>query len=245
VSSVAHAASYPEAIRCLDRAGAAAAVFARDLGDGSRPDRVLRLTAGASDVVWRGSAWSASFDSRRAYLCKGAKGTRAVAVSLATGRERLLAKLPPFVGPLSPSPDGRYLAGVALSSPRSGDAPSRAVVADLMTDRVRTAPLGEPYVTGEMLWLSPKRVVFAPVRSFDRIRVYSPALRLMARGELLAASDATLAGDRLLALNGSLVVEASPPGARLTDLTALPSPVVNAIEPVPVPAVTATARPGP
>ena len=67
----------------------------------------------------------------------------------------------------------------------------------------------------------------------------------MARGELVAASDAALAGDRLLALAGSLVVEASPPGARLTDPTALPSPVVNAIEPVPVPAVTATARPGP
>ena len=100
--------SYPEAIRCLDRGGAAAVVFAGDLGDGSRPDRVLRLTAGASDVVWRGSAWSASFDSRRAYLCKGAKGTRAVAVSLATGRETLLAKLPPFVGPLSREP-GRAL----------------------------------------------------------------------------------------------------------------------------------------
>ena len=100
-------------------------------------------------------------------------------------------------------------------------------------------------MTGEMLWLSPRRVVFAPVRSFDRIRVYNPALRLMARGELLAASDATLAGDRLLALAGSLVVEASPPAARLTDLTALPSPVVNAIEPVPAPAATATGRPGP
>ena len=237
--------SYPESIRCLDRSGAAAVVFAGDLADTSRPDRVLRLTAGASDVVWRGSAWSASFDSRRAYLCKGAKGTRAVAVSLATGRETLLAKLPPFVGPLSPSPDGRYLAGVAFSSPESGDAPSRAVVANLTTGRVRTAPLGEPYVAGEMLWLSPKRVVFAPVRSFDRIRVYNPALRLMVRGELLAASDATLAGDRLLAVAGALVVEASPPGARLTELTVLPSPVVNAIEPVPVPAVTATGRPGP
>jgi hypothetical protein len=250
--SQAFAAGYPETVRCLDPGGAAAVVFARDIGNGARPDGVLRLTAGASEIVWRGKASAASFDTRRAYLCKGAKGNRAVAVSLATGRETLLAKLPPFVGPLSPSPDGRYVAGVAFSSPERGDAPSRAVVVDLKIDRVRTAPLGGPYVTGEMLWLSPRRVVFAPLRSFDRIRMYTPALRLLARGGQLAASDATIAGGRLLALAGSTLVEASPPGARLTDLTALPSPVVNAIEPVPATLapepprpVTGTGRSGP
>jgi hypothetical protein len=231
--SLDFALGYPETIRCLDPGGAAAVVFARDFGDGPQPDRVLRLTTGASEVVWRGDAWSASFGTRRAYLCKGPKGTRAVAVSLGTGRETFLAKLPPFVGPLSPSPDGRLLAGVAFSSPERGDAPSRAVVVDLKTDRVRTSPLGGPYVTGEMLWLSPTRVVFAPLSSFERVRVYNRALRLVSRGELLTASDATLAGGRLLALSPPFVVEGSPPAGPLVELTRLPSPVGNAIEAVP------------
>ena len=83
-----------------------------------------------------------------------------------------------------------------------------------------------------MLWLSPKRVVYAPVRSFDRIRVFSPALSPLARGELLGASDATLEGGRLLALSAPYVLEASPPAGRLRVLTRLPSPVVWAVEPV-------------
>jgi hypothetical protein len=226
------ATAYPETLRCLDRGGTAAVVFTRDFGDSPRPDRLLRVAAGTSEVLWQGSAWSASFDGRRAYVCTGRRGMRAVAVSLTTGRETFLGKLPAFVGPLSPSPDGRHLAGVAFSSPVSGEAPSRAVVLDLTTGRSRSAPLGAPYVTGEMLWLSPKRVVFAPERSFDRIRVFSPTLRLLARGELLAASDAELAGGRLVALAAPFVVEASPPSGRLRELTRLPSPVGYALEPV-------------
>jgi hypothetical protein len=239
-------AAYPETVRCLTPDGGEAAVFTRDFGDNPRPDRVLRVTDGDSELVWRGSAWSASFGARQAYLCKGPKGTRAVAVSLATGRETFLAKLPPFVGQLSPSPNGRFLAGVAFSSPTSGDAPSRAVVVDLRTDRVSTAPLGGPFIAGEMLWQSPKRVVYAPVRSFDRVRVYSPSMQLLASGDLLGATDAALVGSRLLALAPPFLVEASPPAGRLRDLARMPTPVVNALAPVPNgPTVGGGAPPGP
>jgi hypothetical protein len=106
------------------------------------------------------------------------------------------------------------------------------VIVDLKTDRVRSAPLGGPYVTGEMLWLSPKRVVFAPSHSLDRIRLYSPSASLVARGEQLGAFDAALVDDRLLALNGPFLIEASPPTGRLRDLARLPSPILYAIEPV-------------
>jgi hypothetical protein len=238
------AAAYPETVRCVEPDGSEAVVFARDFGDSARPERLLRVTAEESSVLWRGSAWAASIDPRRALLCKGRRGTRAVAVSLVTGRESPLATLPPFVGPLSTSPGGRYLAGVAYSSPETGDAPSRAVVVDLKTGRVRSAPLGGPYVTGEMLWSSPKRVVFAPSRSFDRIRVYSPSASLVARGEQLGAFDAALVGNRLLALNGPFLIEASPPAGRLRDLARLPSPILYAIEPVvDGPSVAAPAAP--
>jgi hypothetical protein len=240
------AAASPGAVTCVARDGGEAVVFTREFGDSPRPDRLLRVTAGDSELVWRGSAWSASFGPRHAYVCTGPKGTRAVAVSLATGRETFLAKVPRFLGPVSLSPNGRHLAGVAFSSPSSGEAPSRAVVVDLRNDRVRTAPLGGPFITGEMLWLSSTRVVYAPTWSFDRIRVFSPSMRLVDSGDLLGASDAALVGNRLLALTPPFLVEASPPGGRLRDLARLPTPVVNVIAPVANgPTVGAGTAPGP
>ena len=58
-------------------------------------------------------------------------------------------------------------------------------------------------------------------------------------------NDATLLGQRLLVLSAPFVLEASPPGGSLRELTRLPSPLVVALESVQGGHPIATGRPAP
>jgi hypothetical protein len=122
---------------------------------------------------------------------------------------------------------------VSYGSPDRVDSPpSKAVLVDLAGPRarVRTADLGRTNVLGEMLWLAPGRVVFAPTRGdADRIRVYDAGLEVVARGGRLSAADVVLRRGRLVALAAPLLFEADPPASPLAELAVLPSPVVHVL----------------
>ncbi len=236
----------PDRLRCLDPLGEEAAVFARSEVD---LDRLLILSAEGARTVWRGQADAATFTAKRAFVCAGAGGRNVLRVDLRTGGTATLARVPAGTGPLVASPGGRYLAGVSYSSPFGSDAaPSRAVLVDLGVTprRVKTAPLGGSNVFGEMLWLGPRRVVFVPTRGeLDRVRVYDLSLGTVRRGEVMFGNDATLLGQRLIVLSAPFVLEASPPGGSLRELTRLPSPLVVALESVQGGHPIATGRPVP
>ena len=236
--------SLPDRLRCLDPLGEEAAAFARSEVD---PDRLLILSADGARTLWRGQADAASFTAKQAFVCAGARGRNLLRVDLRTGGTATLARVPAGTGPLVPSANGRYLAGVSYSSPFGPDAaPSEAVLVDLgaRRGRVKTSPLGGSNVFGEMLWLGPRRVVFVPTRGeLDRLRVYNLSLDTVQRGELFFADDATLLGRRLIVLSAPFVVEASPPAGSLRELAQLPSPVVLALEAVHGGHPVATGRP--
>jgi hypothetical protein len=221
----------PGGLRCLDAGGTEAAVFASsDVG----PDRVVVAGAEGVRTIWRGQATYGSFGPKRAFVCAGAKGRTVVAVSLATGAKERIARVPAFTGPLTPSPGGRLLAGVAVNWDDFTDPkPSRAVLVDTKRGSVRTAPLGGPYVSGDMLWLSSSRVALVPNGGeIDRVRVYDTALRLRALGEQLYAYDAALHEGRLIGLVAPFLVAAPSPTGTFSELARLPSPVVHVLEAV-------------
>jgi hypothetical protein len=223
--------SYPTALRCLAADGSRAAVFARtDPGT----DRLLVVEADGTRVIWRGEAKEGTFGPGQAYLCRGAKGRTVVAVSLTTGAQKVLATVPTFTGPLTPSPSGRYLAGVATDwSDFTDPAPAQAVVVDTKTGKTRTTDLASPYVTGKMLWLSRSRVVLVPAGGdADRVRVFDTALHQRGEGEQFYAYDAALYEGRLIGLVAPFLVQAGSPTGTFAELARLPSSVVWTLDAV-------------
>jgi hypothetical protein len=222
---------YPAAIRCLSADGLEAAVLA---SSGVAPERLLVVGPSSSRLVWRGQATEGTIGPRRAYLCGGENGRTAVAVSLTSGAERAIARLPRFTGPLTPSPGGRYLAGVAVDWSNFTDPqPARVVLVDRKTGAVRTAPLGGPYVTAKPLWLRRDRLVVVPRGGeLDRVRVFDTSLRERGEGEVLFAHDAVLLRGRLIGLVAPFLVAAPSPTGAFEELARLPSPVAYVLQAV-------------
>lgn len=227
---------YPASVRCLSRDGLRAAVM---VSSDVSADRLLVVGPSSSRLLWRGQATAGTIGPRRAYLCGGKGGRTAVAVSLGSGAGRALARLPRFTGPLTPSPGGRYLAGVAVDwSDYTDPRPSRVVLVDTKTGTVRTAPLGGPYVVAKPLWLRHDRLVVVPGGGgLDRVRVFDVSLRERGEGELLFAMDAVLLHGRLIGLVAPFLVAAPTPTDRFEELARLPSPVAYVLEAI-------TASPG-
>ncbi len=214
---------YAAAIRCLEPDGLEAAAFVRsDVG----PERLLVVGTDGSRLVWRGEATEGSLGPRRAYLCRGENGRTAVAVALTSGAERAMARLPRFTGPLTPSPGGRFLAGVAVDwNDFTDPQPARAVLVDTKTGAVRTAPLGGPYATAKPLWLGAKRVVVVPSGGeLDRVRVFDPALRERGVGDWAFTQDAALLNGRLIGLVAPFLVAAPSPTGRFAGARAPAEP---------------------
>ena len=239
LSSPDWTSAYPAALRCLDAGGGEAAVFAQS---DSGPDRLLLLREGGARTLWQGQASAGSLGERHAYVCRGTKGRTVVSVSLTTGATRAIATVPRFTGPLTPSPSGRFLAGIAVDwNDYTDPRPARAVLVDTKSGAVRTTELGGPYVTGSMLWLSRNRVVLVPDGGgIDRVRVYDTGLRVKAEGEQFFTNDAVLVEGRLVGVAAPFLVQAPSPTGSFSELAHLPSPVVHALEAV----VAAPGAPG-
>lgn len=226
--------AYPTAVGCGDELGRDALVFVTNLDFPERA-RILRAGPGGTTTVWRGSALYASFAGRTAYVSAGPKGRDLVAVDVRSGRARRLARMPAYTGTLAASPDGRLVAGVAYSAPLGRSAPpSRLVLVERRSGRVRSASLGRPNVSGTVAWLGRDRLVFLPDGEVTGVRVYDARLRLRSHFRGWRARGGVVRAGRAYGLGwqGTLVAARLPRGpARV--VRSLPGPVASAIADVP------------
>ena len=229
---------YPTALSCRDRRGQATLVFETSLDFPERA-RIVRVRGRSSRTVWRGTALAAVFSARVAYVSAGRRGSALLAVDLASGRASRVAGVPRFTGDLAVSPDGGAVAGIAYSAPvRRVAPPSRVVVVrvDGTHARVRTAPLAQANVTGDVLWLGPERLAFLPDGEINEVRVYDRGVRLRSRFDGWRARGGVLRAGRVYGVdwNGRLLAARLPRGPVGT-VRALPSRAAHTLAAVPPP----------
>ena len=220
----------PSELGCADRAGSVIHVFAAS-GEPANAARLIRVGLRSTSVLWRGAALAARFRAGQAYMTAGPRGERAIAVSLASGRATLLARVPPYTGALVPSPDGRILAGVAHRGVRdAGRLPPRLVVVDGASRRVRTSSLGSLEVVGSVVWLDERRFAFFPYGPADEVRVCDRALNVRGRFRGWQGASVAVIGSRAYGVGWDDVLRtAALPRGPARMLRRLPSPVARTI----------------
>ena len=225
---------FPRALACGDPRGATAYVFAQS-GEVAATAEIVRATARATAVIWRGAALGARFAPGRAYVTAGTRGDRALAVELPTGRARLVSRLPAYTGPLVPSRDGRTLAAVTSRPPLARTAPpARLVVVNVAQRRVRTSSLESADATGELVWLDAARFAFFPHTETDAVRVCDTALRVRSRFHGWQGMSVAVVGSRAYGVGWADVLRsATLPRGPVRAVRRLPSPVAHTIVAVP------------
>jgi hypothetical protein len=212
------------AISCRNATGSEVAVFET----AEVPLAASRIVVGGR-TIWSGKAIAATFAADAAYVSVGVKGTLLTRVDLRTGSATRLATIPAFTGSLSVAPD-RRVAGVAYSaSIRRTSPPSRVVVYDpAATPRVRSVPLSQSNVTGDLAW-SDGRLIFTPHWGADNVRVYDARLRVVGRFGNWLAGSSVVVGGRAYGLARGTLLTASLPRGPAKQLRSLPTPVTNAL----------------
>lgn len=222
----------PDLVDCRSRNADTILLFARtEVG----PLGVISEHRGArSRVLHRSEGVAAVFGSRSAYLVSGTRADRLVAVDLANGRERRLARVPAGTGSLALSPDGTRLAAVAYSAPAPGAPRSRVVALDLRggTPTLRSTPLRASNVSGTIGWLDNRSFAFLPDGyGVDALRVYDTSLRLRARVEWPAGFGVVRKGVAygVTGEEKARVLQVSLPGGAPHSNASLPGRTVNVL----------------
>ena len=231
---------HPSALLCRDAAAAEIFVFGSTAGSGaaSARSRILRLRGRALTILHRGSAHGVRFGSERAHLNEGRFGRDLVSIDLKTGHERKLARVPERIGVLTPSPDGRQLAGIV---PTGSMSPAQLVVVDLSRKpaALRTTPLGIslPYASGDVAWLDRHRLAYLPSASpGGEVRVYDRALRPLGRIGGWDVTKSVVVGGLAFGVAGDRLRSARLPGGPATELGRLVGPFTLSLAAVPRPA---------
>lgn len=193
---------YAQRLRCADRLGGRAIVFARGpLGDSPAKSALYRLGAGRLAAIWDGAALDSVVTSSMAYLSGGAAGKALLRVDLASGRSLTVAPLPTATTALALNGAGTLLAGVQATP----TGPTAAVVrVDLRGKQppVVSARLPADAGQAQVFWLSGGRLLYAPADGSSAV-VLDPALKERSRFRW-KAQTAAVAGDRLFGTDFSL-----------------------------------------
>ncbi len=224
-------------LRCLDRLGSRSLVFVAPLAPTASWSRVVLVTGRGERTRWAGRAAAAHLGTRYVHLTTGKDGDTLTRLDLATGRRARLGRVPYAMFALRPSPDGRRVAGLSPGRPREGRLQHvRVVVFDVDRARFRAAALASPEsTTGAVGWIADDRLVFLPLDIPGRIRVFDPALRVIAGLGGWYANAVALDGTRAYGSDrqGNLV-SATLPGGPVRALGHLPGPLTRAIAAVPL-----------
>jgi hypothetical protein len=181
---------FPSAVACPDRAARTTYVFAWRAATG----RIIRVRGRRQTSIFRGAGVEAGFAPGFAYVAGRRRGV--TSVELATGRRRVVSRLPADLA--APSPDRRYLAALTDRG--------RLAVVDLASRRAR---LGPPAAAPTRpVWVDSRRVAW--VEDSGRVRLYDTAFRrlggfrgwragatIAANGRLVGAASGTLQTARL------------------------------------------------
>lgn len=224
-------------VRCRDRSGARAVVFATNYNEPEAKSVVLAVEGNGGAPVHEGTARSATFAGRSVYLQTGNWGRKLVKVNLGTGAERPVARLPGFYSSrLALSPDRERLAGLAYPDYRDpGQEPVRFYTVDVggrrATIRVEAFSTNELY--GEPGWMSARRPV-AFISYPGPSRVFDLRLRTVARFDRWEAQDTLMIGRTAwgTGYDGALYKVPLPDGD-VVKVRDLPSPVAGPLDVVP------------
>lgn len=214
--------THPTALRCETRDGRRLLLF-HSSGDAPSNARLERLVGPGGALVWRGTAIGATLTGRTAYVTAGRRGTRLIAVDLATQRVRTIGRIPRPFGPLVANRTGSQLAGMVSSDG------SRRHIARIRVEpfAVMTVPL---ITVGEIGWIDDRRFAFFPI-SGPRARIYAPSLAVVTSFPWTAYRS-TIAGTAVYGtgFDGRLRRAPLPSGPEQV-LRRLPGPNVSVIVP--------------
>jgi hypothetical protein len=211
---------FVSAIACLSADGSRVAIFET----AEVPTASARVVVGGR-AIWRGRAQAVAFTNGAAYLAAGVRGTSLLRLTLDTGRVQRLAALPANTTSLRVGSGGK-VAGVMYSAPSGRDAPpSRVVLFDPRARvRVRTAPLAQANVSGDLGWWR-GRLVFLPDWGADAARVYDSRLRIVSRFRGWIAGESLVLGGRAYGLSRGELVTAALPRGPVRLVRRFPTPV--------------------
>jgi hypothetical protein len=208
-------------LRCVDADGTRLLAFL----SGVEPEdpgraRLLRVEPERTTVIWRGAGFRAALTDRHAYVTRH-HPTRPtlVAVDVATGRARTLARLPRGTGKLVPDRSGTRFAGTTYD-PRGGD-PARLLLVDTRTTagRVRSVQLGDEISPDGVLWLRDGRLGYA---SFSEVRTFDERLRVVGRVRPWQSGTTALTGDSVVGIRNASLVQAQLPAGTARVVRRLP-----------------------
>jgi hypothetical protein len=203
-------------VRCSDASASAVYATAHEF----KPrvferTRIFRIASTGAREVARVAGYAPRLGLQSAYLTDS---RRLLAVSLADGKVRRLARLRYYAEPLEESPDGRLLAF------HDGE---RLRLLDLTSGRERSKPMRN---AGAIVWLSPDRFFF---RRGGEGRVYDTKLRLLRRYPFFRLYHQALVGNRLFGTDGFRLGALNLRSGRRPTLARLPDRGVVALEGVP------------
>lgn len=228
------------ALGCRTQFARNVVVFSTSYREPEATSMLLRIKGPKTSVLHRGSGRAAVFGNRHAFLTSGDLGRDLVKVSLRTGRERHLARLPAlYQDSLSLSPDGMRLAGFAR--PHWDDMETEPTLFYTVKvaggdARVRTRSLGRGEVYGHSAWISRRRPV-AFIEYAGGSRVFDLRLRVVSRFGNWPGRRPVIVGRTAYAPGWggetSSLLKVRLPHGEVRSVRKLPSPIAYAITEVP------------
>jgi hypothetical protein len=215
-------------LSCLSADGSRVAIFET----AEVPTALARVVA-AGRVVWRGRAQAAAFSGNAVYLAGGTRANALLRLDLRTGKVQRLAAIPANTTSLRAGPGGKvagvmYNAGAGRNPP-----PSRVVLFDPSARvRVRSAPLAQANVTGDVDWWR-GRLVFLPDWGADTARVYDDRLRVVSQFRGWIVDQSFISGGRAYGLARGVLVTAALPGGPVKVVRRFQTPVTYALAATP------------
>ncbi len=201
-------------LRCESATGERLVAFRGSGPDLERRAQLVRISSRTATTIWRGWAWYASIRGHSAYVQVLAAGTAVVTVDLRTGAAKKLGTVPVYGAyQLVLNPAGTRLAGVAYEE-GCRVACAHLVVIDLGRRPISARTILLPTeCCGYARWLRNDRFAYF---SGGPIRVYSAALRLLARVSGWNAVSSATVGSTVFGVHpsdGSLLAVKLPSGA--------------------------------
>ncbi|MFP5352917.1 MAG: hypothetical protein ACLGIB_10190 [Actinomycetota bacterium] len=223
-------------IGCLSEDGRRAVVFATNQREPEARSILLKVTGSDKEVLHEGSGRSVTFGDGVGFVQQGDWGRDLTQVSLRTGAETPLMRLPArYSTELALSPDGTKLGGIAFPAyDQTDEKPARLYTVDLSGSRatLRTQSLGTGERYAYLEWMSDRRLVMFTSYP-DQSRVFNLRLRAVSRFGRWAAQEPALVGRTAYGVDwDGRLLRVTLPDGNIEVVRRLPSPVVFDLEAV-------------
>lgn len=225
---------WPAEIHCNDRRGREVHLFATE-GYGAFPEGAIFVYRGRQRAQVRHvKAHTVTFGRDTAYMSTGKYGRNLVAFDLDADSKNALIRGPRPLQGLALSPDGTKLAGIQRGDCDDGCRGGKLVLVNVRSGRVRMEAVERLSDYAEVSWWGDRRFVVAGfARSSGTVRSFDLRFEPLGRFRDWYFYGSTVAGGSLYGVDYTTLYRARLPAGPIRKVRRLPSPVVNAIVPVP------------